>query len=197
MSVVYVLIGSGGAGREALMFSLISTRINGWVRNREAGDLRRYRAHYNVTVMLLLEPVRACLFQQGLQGLGSLSQFPHPVLVVLVFSYLPKRRLPTFVLGRSHHRLLWWKLSNINVKYIWSSALRLHFTKKNYLSGVPKSFQHHIPVQYRPSVDQDHLMLSCPLIHWGHSKMTAILERLKYFEWELLLFLFEFLEIRP
>ena len=148
MSVVYVLIGSGGAGREALMFSLISTRINGWVRNREAGDLRRYRAHYNVTVMLLLEPVRACLFQQGLQGLGSLSQFPHPVLVVLVFSNLPKRRLPTFVLGRSHHRLLWWKLSNINVKYLWSSALRLHFTIKNDLSGVPKSFRHRIPYQW-------------------------------------------------
>ena len=26
--------------------------INGWVNNREAGDLRRYRAHYNVTVMV-------------------------------------------------------------------------------------------------------------------------------------------------
>ena len=24
---------------------------NGWVNNVEAGDLRRYRAHYNVTVM--------------------------------------------------------------------------------------------------------------------------------------------------
>ena len=27
-------------------------RLNeGWVRNREAGDLRRHRAHYDVTVM--------------------------------------------------------------------------------------------------------------------------------------------------
>ena len=25
--------------------------INGWVNNREAGELRRYRAHYDVTVM--------------------------------------------------------------------------------------------------------------------------------------------------
>ena len=31
----------------ALMFSL----INGWVNNRKAGDLRRYRAHYDVIVM--------------------------------------------------------------------------------------------------------------------------------------------------
>ena len=26
--------------------------INGWVNNGEAGDLRRYRAHYDVTVMI-------------------------------------------------------------------------------------------------------------------------------------------------
>ena len=34
------------------MFSLIWTRINGWVNNGEAGDLRRRRAHYDVTVMI-------------------------------------------------------------------------------------------------------------------------------------------------
>ena len=37
--------------RGALMFSLISAWINGWVNNREAGDLRRHRANCNVTVM--------------------------------------------------------------------------------------------------------------------------------------------------
>ena len=26
--------------------------INGWVNNREAGELRRYRAHYDVIVMI-------------------------------------------------------------------------------------------------------------------------------------------------
>ena len=26
--------------------------INGWVNNREAGDLRRYHAHYDIIVML-------------------------------------------------------------------------------------------------------------------------------------------------
>ena len=40
-----------GQWRGALMFSLISARINGWVNNREAGDLRRIRPHYDVTVM--------------------------------------------------------------------------------------------------------------------------------------------------
>ena len=36
----------------AVMFSLICAWINGWVNNREAGDLRRHRAHYDVTVIL-------------------------------------------------------------------------------------------------------------------------------------------------
>ena len=41
-----------GQWRGALMFSLICARINGWVNNGEAGDLRRHRAHYDVIVMI-------------------------------------------------------------------------------------------------------------------------------------------------
>ena len=44
------LIPHKGQWRGALMFSW-SARINGWVNNREAGDLRRIRAHYDVIVM--------------------------------------------------------------------------------------------------------------------------------------------------
>ena len=40
-----------GQWHGALMFSLICIWINGWVNNREAGDLRRYRAYYDDTVM--------------------------------------------------------------------------------------------------------------------------------------------------
>ena len=52
-----------GQWRGALMFYLICAWINGWVNNREAGDLRRNRAHYDVTVICLtgsvcLRPVR-------------------------------------------------------------------------------------------------------------------------------------------
>ena len=35
-----------GQWRGALMFSLICAWINSWVNTREAGDLRRHRAHY-------------------------------------------------------------------------------------------------------------------------------------------------------
>ena len=37
----------------ALMFTLICARINSWVNNREAGDLRCHRAHYDFIVMIL------------------------------------------------------------------------------------------------------------------------------------------------
>ena len=42
-----------GQWRGALMFSLICARIHDWVNNREAGDLRRHRGHYDVIVMRL------------------------------------------------------------------------------------------------------------------------------------------------
>ena len=41
-----------GQWRGALMFSLISAWTTGWVNNRNAGDLRRHPAHYDVTVMI-------------------------------------------------------------------------------------------------------------------------------------------------
>ena len=40
-----------GQWRGALMFSFICARINDWVNNRKAGDLKRHRAHYEVFVM--------------------------------------------------------------------------------------------------------------------------------------------------
>ena len=41
-----------GKWRGAMMFSLICAWISGWINNDEAGDLRRHRVHYDVTVML-------------------------------------------------------------------------------------------------------------------------------------------------
>ena len=43
-----------GQWRGALLFSLICAWTNGWGNHRNAGDLRCYRAHYDVTVMTFL-----------------------------------------------------------------------------------------------------------------------------------------------
>ena len=48
-----------GQWRRALMCSMIGAWINGWVNNREAGDLRRYRVLYDIIVMDL-SFVRSC-----------------------------------------------------------------------------------------------------------------------------------------
>ena len=42
-----------GQWRRALMFPLICALINGWMNNRDAGDLRRHRTHYDAIVMLV------------------------------------------------------------------------------------------------------------------------------------------------
>ena len=47
--------GDKGQWRRASMFSLICVWINNWVNNREAGDLRGYRAHHDVTVTVALD----------------------------------------------------------------------------------------------------------------------------------------------
>ena len=52
-----------GQWRGALMFSLICVWINGWVNNREASDLRRYRGHHDVNVMGWNVPLSKTWFQ--------------------------------------------------------------------------------------------------------------------------------------
>ena len=42
---------------ELNIFSLIYAWINGRVNNHEAGDLRRYRAHYDLTVLYMHNPI--------------------------------------------------------------------------------------------------------------------------------------------
>ena len=44
-----------GQWRGALIFYLICAWINCWINSHEAGDLRRHRAHYDVTVMNALQ----------------------------------------------------------------------------------------------------------------------------------------------
>ena len=53
-----------GQWRGALTFSLICVRINSWVNNREAGDLRRHRAHYDVTVMITAKETKHSMYYQ-------------------------------------------------------------------------------------------------------------------------------------
>ena len=56
----------------ALMFSLISVWINSYITNREAGDFRRYRAHYDVIVMTSSHGVTCGDFgKNAVSGIGE------------------------------------------------------------------------------------------------------------------------------
>ena len=81
-----------GQWRGALMFSLICARINGWVNNSEAGDLRRHRGHYDVIVMQLVQIMYCRLFSAKpisepiLATLGT--HFCEILLKIPIFSFL-------------------------------------------------------------------------------------------------------------
>ena len=60
----------------ALMFSLICVWINAWVNNREACDLRRYHAHYDVIVISLETWIDICRNS----GLRTVITHPWPNL---------------------------------------------------------------------------------------------------------------------
>ena len=58
----------------ALMFSLICAWTGSWVSNQDAGDLRRHRTHYDVTVMWCRIVIRAAMGSFGVQRV-TLVQF--------------------------------------------------------------------------------------------------------------------------
>ena len=113
-----------GQWRWALMFSLICVWINDWVNNREAGDLRRYRAHYDVSVMwcdfcnvsrrlttniyhLLLDSLHKGNFVESVFCLWRQRR----TCVIFRILNTETERLP---FGRNFHHLLHRKLSNDN-----------------------------------------------------------------------------------
>ena len=73
-----------GQWRGALMFSLDSTWINGWVNNHEAGDLRRHCAYYDVTVMRTNDSIttpRGVILLRWLRSLTNFGQLtPYNVI---------------------------------------------------------------------------------------------------------------------
>ena len=77
--------------RGALMFSFIRAWINGSVNNREAGDLRRHRTHYDVIVMCVLDRFQSDKFYPHLSELLQLCWAYHAIKVNKAYKSLSKR----------------------------------------------------------------------------------------------------------
>ena len=65
-----------GQWHGALMFSLICVWINGWVNNREAGDLRCYRAHHDV-IVIRCEGASVCTCAHMLINMQVILKLPY------------------------------------------------------------------------------------------------------------------------
>ena len=75
-----------GQWRGALIFSLICVWINGWVNNREAGDLRRYHARHDVTVMIncFIHAMRILHFFLTAVETDSVSLIAHGYIKIMI-----------------------------------------------------------------------------------------------------------------
>ena len=110
-----------GQWRGALMFSLICVWINDWANNREAGELRRHRGNYDVTVM---DSTRARSFHSR----GGVTKAP---LKILISQNHYLNLLIMIILTGAAKR--WRQISNINVKFL--NAFGYQCLKKNWANN--------------------------------------------------------------
>ena len=90
-----------GQWRGALMFSMICAWINGWVNNCEAGDLRRHRTRYEVTVMLSQLSFAVQLQWNLSETTTSMIQFITCDLFSIVFNW--KLNVPIYSCEQFRH----------------------------------------------------------------------------------------------
>ena len=100
-----------GQWRGTLMFSLISARINGWVNNREAGDLRRILPHYDVIVMFHYKSIHGGAVGNRALGVMPLCPFPHGHIIHILCKQfmwiLLKQQLSNHVIFSCDQAALW------------------------------------------------------------------------------------------
>ena len=133
--------------RGALIFSLICAWKNGWANDRDAGDLRRHRVNYDVTVMQPWRRNNACfpymkantiLFVFRLLVISRRSidpptptptphphPHPHPVLPPTptpcwMGPFIPRGRISTKTISQSECR---WISENSNTSYIFFKTI--------------------------------------------------------------------------
>ena len=108
-----------GQWRGALMFSLI---WDNWVNNREAGDLRRHRAHYDVIVMFVFHNISLISYHIVFHQIGSMNQ-----------------RLCRVKSCNIHFEPLTLSLPSLRTRNVPGTGLhdiKLHFPGVNYQLGV-------------------------------------------------------------
>ena len=116
---------SQGQWHVALMFSFICAWTNGCANNRDAGDLRRHRAHYDVTVMLY--SYTTMISAVGCQNIGkwfiaivdhnfgnSITDKCNDIYQMSGISYIYRIRESTSVLDKI---FVIWYINSMHIRY--------------------------------------------------------------------------------
>ena len=149
-----------GQWRGALMFSLICTRKYGWVNNREAGDLRRHGAHYDVTVMIIVTSCHHCCRHPGRQQ--------HMKLHARKFCNIIKNNA--------------WIISSYNtvsIRLYITSMIRLCYTQVNSMVSYQKCPTRHayawqIGPFWLDALEYVHsVSANCPSVNWKLGSQTC------------------------
>ena len=116
-----------GQWRGALMFTLICARINDWVNNREAGDLKRHLDHYDVSVMIyILHPM----------GYTTLIRYNRMKLNVLLRTFISISKMYLVrnykhikgQIWRSLRLVLWKPVWTVQMPWTWRKWTRQNHT---------------------------------------------------------------------
>ena len=125
--------------RGALMFSLICVWINGWVNNRENGDLRRYQSHHDVIAMTGLESDRFWM-DPFLTNSHTLLYRDCVIINAKHKTLVFRDNQESQMLGRwcvgkicklIHLSFLWFRWTFVGERYIIDRSLDGDFLKKN------------------------------------------------------------------
>ena len=117
-----------GQWRGGLMFSFICAWINAWVNNREAGDLRRHCAHYDVTVMNYCNEMARYASHSPI----NIIKYDFPGIHI---DQMTKQPANCYIKRASINNFLNFLLaSTINLKlHLWVISLTLNCTKVNFM----------------------------------------------------------------
>ena len=106
-----------------------------WANNRDAGYLRRHRAHYDVTVMMF----KSNYSGQGFLEQGKLERFPLHLHISSYSSSNPAHILYSAslkILTKQRRTLFWSIFSNMHMCYYFVTCTLFNLIYRSWVTGI-------------------------------------------------------------
>ena len=157
-----------GQWRGVLMFSLICDLINGWVHNREAGDLRRHRGHYDVMVMISIKTMP--VYSQ-IHNLQNGKHFTPPVSNTLTL-YDGTLSIHTAVLLNMHAFVMTSLWSFANLESIVSDDMYMDIWLWKWKQLLANHWDHDLTIVFLSICALSALFINKPPLLINHAQKT-------------------------